>query len=107
MQMKKIADDEFHTAFSSLKSNKLSGYDDISLTFIKTISNEAFSIIKHLFNISLQQGAFPDKLKIPCVTPIFKNLDKSLLASYLRPTSALPCFLKSLERVIYTYCNKK
>lgn len=61
--------------------------------------------IKDLFNILLQQEAFPNKIKLPCVTTIFKNLDKSLLASY-RSISILLCFSKLLERIMYNRLYK-
>ena len=59
-----------------------------------------FSTTKYLFNISLQQGGFSDKLKITCVTFIFKNGDKSLFKN-CKPYSALPCFPKLLEPIMY------
>ena len=33
-------------------------------------------IICHLINLFVQQGYFPDNLKLGCITPIFKNGDK-------------------------------
>ena len=72
--------------FFSLKSNKSPGYDYISSNVVKAVFYEVFSTIKHLFDISLQQGVFPGKLKIVC--PIFKNGDKSSLPNY-RPISVL------------------
>lgn len=57
--------------------------------------------MKHLSNIPLQQGVFPEKLKIACVTLIFKNGDISLLANY-RTISVLSCFPKLLERIMYS-----
>ena len=57
-------------AFASLKTNKRSGYDDIFADVVKRVSDEIFVILKHIFNISLAKGVFPDKLKIPRVTPI-------------------------------------
>ena len=59
---------------------------------------EVFSDIKHLFDISFQQGVFPEKLKIACVTPIFKNGDNSLFTNY-RPISVYAM----LFEVIRTY----
>ena len=35
LEIKEIADDELHKAFSSLKSNKSPGYDDISSSVVK------------------------------------------------------------------------
>ena len=47
--------------FANLKTNKSSGYDDISADVVKRVSDEMFVILKHVFNISLAKGVFPDK----------------------------------------------
>ena len=51
LEIKEIADCELHKAFSFLKSTKSPGYHNISSNIVKTVSNEVFSTIKHLFNI--------------------------------------------------------
>ena len=89
----------------SLKTNKTSGYDDISADVVKRVSDEIFVILKHIFNISLAKRVFPDKLKIARVTPIFKKGSNTLVTNY-RPISVLPCFSKLLERVMYNRLYK-
>ena len=64
-------------------------------TWIWKISSE-----KHIFNISLAKGVFPDKLKIARLTPIFKKGNNKLVTNY-RPISVLTCFSKQLERIMY------
>ena len=54
----------------------------------------------YIFNLLVNTGIFPDKLKISTISPIFKNGEKDLLTNY-RPISVLPCFSKILERIIY------
>ena len=83
-------------AFASLKTNKRSGYDDIFADVVKRVSDEILVILKHIFNISLAKGVFPDKLKIPRVTPIWGN--NTLVTNY-RPISILTSFSKSLEAI--------
>ena len=68
-----LTDLELENPFVSLKTNKSSGYDDISADVVKKVSDEIFVILKHIFYISLAKGVFPDKLKIARVTPIFKK----------------------------------
>ena len=84
---------------ASLKTNKSSGYDDISADVVKRVSDEIFVILKHIFNISLAKGVFPDKLRIARVTSIFKKKNSTLVTNY-RPVSVLPCFSKLLEPII-------
>ena len=66
-----LMDLELENAFANLKTNKSSGYDDISADVFKKVSDEIFAILKHIFNISVAKRIFPDKLKIARVTPIF------------------------------------
>ena len=48
----------------------------------------------------MKSGIFPDKFKIAKVFPIYKSGKKYVLSNY-RPISALPCFSKILERIMY------
>ena len=100
-----LTDLELENAFSSLKANKSSGYDDISTDVVKRVSDEIFVILKHIFNISLAKGLLPDKVKIVRVTPIFRKWTNTLVIDY-RPISVLPCFSKLLERITYNCLYK-
>ena len=54
----------------------------------------------NIFNLSLNTGIFPDRMKVPKVTPILKIGEKSSISNY-RAISVLPCFPKILERIMY------
>ena len=97
-----LTDLELENAFSTLKLNKNPECDDISPDVVKIVSNEIFFILKHIFNIALAKGVFPEKLKIAWVTAIFKAGNNTLVTNY-RPISVLPCFSKLLERIM---CNR-
>ena len=56
-------------------------------------------IICHLINLFVQQGYFPDELKLGCITPIYKNGDKEKVNNY-RPICSLSPFSKIIEKVI-------
>ena len=59
----------------------------------------------HVFKVSIQQGIFPDRLKIAKVTPIFKSGDKYNVSNYC-PIPILAVFSKVLERIMYNrVCN--
>ena len=91
---------ELLDAFNSLQSNKSSGIDEINVNVVKHVFDIIESPMRHIVSISLKSGNFPDKMKIACVTPIFKKGDKSNVSNY-RPISVLPCFSKILERIMY------
>ena len=59
-----------------------------------------FKPLIYLFHLSLEKGVFPDDLKITKVTLICKADDSSDVSNY-RSISALPCFSKILERLMY------
>ena len=62
-------------------------------------------LLKHLFNLLIENGVFPDYVNIARVTPIYKGEDSSDVNNY-RPISMLPCFSKVLERIIYNLLFK-
>ena len=96
---------EFKDAFFSLKINKSAGYDDISFNVVKNCFGVLHKPLLHIFNLPLQTGIFPDKLKIARVTPLFKEGENYELGNY-RPISVLPCFSKILEKVMYNRLYK-
>jgi hypothetical protein len=58
------------------------------------------SPLTYIYNQSLAQGIFLDRLKYAIIKPILKNGNKDEPSNY-RPISLLPAFSKILERVIY------
>ena len=101
LKINEITEDKFQEALSSLNSNKSPGYHDISSNFVKAVSKEVFStIIYYLFNVSVQQGVFSDKLKIAGGPPSLKNCGKSLLKKY-RPMSLMSPFSKFSGNFMY------
>ena len=100
MQSEELNFDESKEAFKSLKRNKAAGFDDLSSNIIIDAYDSLKNILLHIFNAPIQQGIFPDSLKIAKVTPMFKSGDKDNISNY-RPISILPVFSKVLERIMY------
>ena len=68
LQNTEISGKEFKTASFSLKTNKFSGYDDISANAVRSVCNEIQQTLFHIF-----QGSFnEDVLKATKSTHIFK-----------------------------------
>ena len=51
-------------------------------------------------NLSLQEGVFPDEMKIANVIPLFKSEDPQMLDNY-RPVSVLCALSKVFEKIMY------
>ena len=100
MQFEDLKFDEFEEAFKSLKRNKAAGFDDLSSNTIIKVYDSLKNILFHVFKFSIQQGIFPDSLKIAKVTLIFKSGDKDNVNNY-RPISILSIFSKVLEKIMY------
>ena len=75
----KRASTTYHTinaltdAFFSLKINKSIDADEISFSVIKNCFEELIDILRHVFDLPLQPGIFPDPLKFTKETPVFKT----------------------------------
>ena len=89
---------EIESIIKDLKNGKAS---DIPITVIKKSSSIISPHLALHFNTLMQNGIFPQKLKLAKVTPIYKKGNEELLENY-RPISILPIFGKIFEKVIYT-----
>ena len=95
-----LMDEELEKAFNSLKSNKSSRFNDISSSVVKFCASGIFNQVKHIFNLSLQTGIFPNGIKIARVSIISKKGEEFFFTNY-RSISVLPGFSKRLERIMY------
>ncbi len=71
----------------------------VSTKMIKFIGDEISCPLSHIFNISLREGVFPQKLKLCRVIPIFKA-GNALDCDNYRPISLLSSISKVLEKIV-------
>jgi hypothetical protein len=71
----------------------------ISTKMVKLIGPEIANPLSHIFNISLESGTFPNKLKQCRVIPIFKSGNHLDCDNY-RPISLLSSISKVLEKIV-------
>ena len=100
LQNNDLSTEEFENAFSSIKINKASGFDDISPNMIKISYNELAIPLFHICKNSLKTGIFPDEMKVAIIKPLFKSGERNIVSNY-RPISLLPVFSKLLERIMF------
>ena len=96
---------ELSREIDKLDNKKSSGYDDISVKFLKLCKSIILKPLVLIFNKSVLTGEYPDELKIAKVIPLFKSGDKTLVNNY-RPISLLSIINKLFEKLIYKHLRK-
>ena len=89
---------EVNEIIKSFASGKAS---DIPVQALKVTSIIISPFLAHHFNIFMQQGYFPEKLKTGRISPIYKNKGSQQHFDCYRPISTLPIFGKIFEKLIY------
>ena len=83
----------------NLKPGKAAGPDKLKPLLLRELRDEIASIIKVIFDRSLQTGKLPADWTKANVMPIFKKGDKSLAADYI-PISLTCILCKVLEHIL-------
>jgi hypothetical protein len=94
-----VTHSEIFKIINDLKETS-AGCDGIIAKVIKQNCELFIVPLCHILNLSLNNGYFPDPLKLAQVTPVFKSGNKQHIGNY-RPVSVLPLFSKIFERVMY------
>ena len=100
-QFKLVESSDILKAIDSLKTKSSFGKDGLSNKILKSIKLEVAGILKDIFNLSILNGKFPDKMKIAKITPLFKKDDKHDFSNY-RPISILPSMSKIFEKIMHS-----
>ena len=99
MEFRTLNEQDLEAFIISLK-NKGAGFDKINAKLFKSTYKSILPVLRHFFNICLNQGVFPKALKIGVVKPVFKGGDDDRFSNY-RPISILPVLSKVLEKIIH------
>ena len=84
-----------------LLNNSAPGPDGIDSKVVKSSYISFIRPLRHVFNLSISKGVFPNELKLAYVTPVYKSGDKFSINNY-RPVSVISVFSKILEKLMYT-----
>ena len=102
--LKTIAKIDLIQIIGKIKRNKAPGLDRKTNKLIKVAGEAIHDSLLHIFNLVLQTGIFPDKLKLSKITPVHKEGDKAECGNY-RPISVIPAVSKILEKILYDQLN--
>ena len=91
---------EIKNVISTLKPKLSNDAHNIPLKVIKFIPENVLNLLTWFFNLSLQQGKFPEKFKIAKIIPIHKKGDPNDVNNY-HPISLLSSFSKILEKIVH------
>ena len=83
-----------------MKAKFSCGIDGLSNNFVKKIISSINVPLSIVLNKSLNEGIFPNAMKVAKVCALYKNGNLFVKDNY-RPISLLPVFSKILERHVY------
>lgn len=102
-----ISDFEITYMASQLNKNAATGLDKLSGKFIIQNLDLFVKNLVFLINDAINNGVFPDSLKLAKIVPICKNKKNSAqVLNNFRPISVLPFLSKFFEKVIYSQLLK-
>ena len=84
---------------ANVNPKKPKGHDELDMYLIKKLIPYYIVVhLKHIFNLSLRNGVFPDSMKLARVIPLFKTGNTKEFPNY-RPISLLLQFSKILDKM--------
>jgi len=92
-----VTETEVEQVIEDLKNNSSPDFDEILISLVK---QRLYHFIKHIYNVSLQTGIFPDMMKKAKIKPLFKKGDRQDTKNY-RPVSILSGLSKPLEKLMH------
>ena len=94
-----VSQGEMLSAIRGIKSGKIHDYFGLNAIMVKYVCTLIVAPLTILFNLCVEEGSFPDILKIACVTPLYKKGNSEEPSNY-RPISILPVISKIFERLL-------
>ena len=100
-----VTEMEVHKLINKLEPKKSSGYDNINNVLLKELKEIVSKPLTIIFNNSLVEGIFPDKMKKAKVIPLHKGKSRDETTNY-RPISLLLTISKILKKIMYVRVYK-
>lgn len=97
MYLRKATDKDVFKILKNMKKTG-KGFDGIRNKDIAENRITLTPLVTHLVNLMIKEATIPQKLKISCVTPLFKQKGSPKMMSQYRPVGSLPIIEKVLEK---------
>ena len=91
---------EIDTLIQKLPNKSSHGFDNISNIMLKSLRTSNTFQLCHIFNTSLMEGSFPDRMKVAEIIPFYKGKEMDNMINYW-PISLLITLSKLLEKIMY------
>ena len=91
---------EIGRILDKLLPKKSCGIDNINNKLLKDLKNQLIEPLQQIFNKSLEEGIFPERMKTAKVVPLHKGNSREVVSNY-RPISVLLTLSKILEKIMY------
>jgi hypothetical protein len=98
-RLEKVTDSQIESCVAGMRGGSAPGFDNVTALMLKTNLRHLLVPLKHIINLSLEHGVFPENFKTAKVIPLFKSGTKSDFNNY-RPISLLSVISKVLERCV-------
>ena len=100
MYFKPASVEEVSQLISGLKPKTSSGYDNISNKLLKQLHPVIIVPLTEIINRSLNEGCFPDSMKVADTIPLYKAKERDNTSNY-RPISLLLTLSKILVKIVH------
>ena len=101
MQDLNISEEGVRKLLKNIKIHKTTGPDEIPAKVLHEFADELSSILRCIFQLSLDNGTIPNDRRAASIVPVFKKGDKHMAANY-RPISLTSITCKLMEHIIHS-----
>ena len=91
---------EIDTLIKKVPNKSSHGFDNISNIMLKSLRTSITFPLCHIFNTSLMEGSFPNRMKVAEIIPLYKGKEMDNMINYW-PISLLITLSKLLDKIMY------